>query len=284
MKNPSTQEAIAFFAQYRKDIEKNGNEAEAGRAAATTQQAIMTQASQHQNTPPVELNDVPTYIPVDRTQGTPSFRLQKLQCSPKNYSPSLLGTRRCLLPSPALSMQRRVTLVLDVDETLVHSSYTKKPGVRYDKEIPITHEGSEFHICVKYRPYLMDFLDFVSTRFEVVIFTASLSVYCNALMDTLDPENKLGSLRLFREHCTVRGKSYIKDLYHLNRDLSRVAIIDNSPTAYLFQQRNAIPILSFFDDEHDEELVKLYTLLGRLARCDSVFDVLDPYNANGVVP
>ena len=52
--------------------------------------------------------------------------------------------------------------------------------------------------------------------------------------------------------------SYVKDLRILgNRDMSKVVLIDNSPQTYLFQKRNAVPIISFLNDEKDSEMLKL---------------------------
>jgi TFIIF-interacting CTD phosphatase-like protein len=52
--------------------------------------------------------------------------------------------------------------------------------------------------------------------------------------------------------------SHVKDLRILkNRDLSKVILVDNSPHTYLFQKNNAIPIISFFNDSEDSELLKL---------------------------
>jgi len=52
--------------------------------------------------------------------------------------------------------------------------------------------------------------------------------------------------------------NHVKDLRILkNRDLSKVVIVDNCPATYLFQKNNAIPIISFFDDKADTELIKL---------------------------
>jgi len=66
-------------------------------------------------------------------------------------------------------------------------------------------------------------------------------------MDILD-ENRCCSGRLFRGHCTFYQGMYVKDLSELGRDLRDVLIIDNSPTAYLFQPDNALPITSWYED------------------------------------
>jgi RNA polymerase II subunit A small phosphatase-like protein len=77
----------------------------------------------------------------------------------------------------------------------------------------------------------------------------------------------------------VKGKK-VKDLSLLGRPLDRVAIIDNSPAAYLFQPRNAIPIRSWFHDPHDRDLLKLLKLLEPLATAKKVYPILDQYNAH----
>eukprot|EP01017_Pseudomicrothorax_dubius_P027382 TRINITY_DN3145_c0_g5_i5.p1 TRINITY_DN3145_c0_g5~~TRINITY_DN3145_c0_g5_i5.p1 ORF type:complete len:174 (-),score=34.81 TRINITY_DN3145_c0_g5_i5:705-1226(-) len=74
---------------------------------------------------------------------------------------------------PPLKDASRKTLVLDLDETLVHSSFD--PLDRVDLTLPITIDGSQTKVFVKYRPGLNTFLSAVSKRFEVVIFTASLA-------------------------------------------------------------------------------------------------------------
>jgi len=168
-------------------------------------------------------------------------------------------------------------MVLDLDETLVHSSF--RPVPQYDLTFPVSVEGSTYTVYVKYRPFVHMFLQECSKLFETVIFTASLSVYADALMDRLDPGRALCPHRLFREHCSFTNNAYVKDLSLLGRDLTRVIICDNSPVAYLFQPRNAIPILSWFDDAKDTELRELVPWLHKLAAAQDVYPVLDEYRA-----
>ncbi|AYU79548.1 NLI interacting factor-like phosphatase [Leishmania donovani] len=205
-------------------------------------------------------------------------RARYIRNQPKNTSPIDASAHPSLLPEPLPAVRNKKCLILDVDETLVHSSY-QNTG-RYDVHLPIALDrDTHVNVYVAFRPHLHRFLEAVAPLFEVVIFTASLSTYCDPLMDSIDKQRILGSLRLFREHCSVVGTTYVKDLSLLGRNLEQVAIIDNSPIAYLFQQRNAIPITSWFDDSRDEELLRLIPVLEALAEADTVYDVLDNYNA-----
>lgn len=60
------------------------------------------------------------------------------------------------------------TLVLDLDETLVH----------YDQIL------KQFRV----RPYAREFLKRMAFLFEVVVFTAAQEDYANFILDQLDPD------------------------------------------------------------------------------------------------
>ena len=136
------------------------------------------------------------------------------------------------------------TLILDLDETLVHSSFTPVEDVHI--VLPITIENNISNIYVQVRPGAKYFLEEASKLFEVVVFTASLSKYAEPLMEKLDP-SKFWTFKLFREHWSVWNSSiFIKDLAFLGREMKNVIIIDNSPNSYAFHTENALPIPSWY--------------------------------------
>ena len=116
------------------------------------------------------------------------------------------------------------TLVLDLDETLVHSQFGPF-DVPSDVVINIEIENEIHDIHVLVRPGVQEFLEKISKIYEIVIFTASISKYAEPLLDILD-KKKLCSFRLFREHCTLINSSFVKDLKKLGRDLKDVVILD----------------------------------------------------------
>lgn len=172
-----------------------------------------------------------------------------------------------LLRDASAAVADKPCLVLDLDETLVHSSFS--PIDAADFEIPLNMQGETHTVFVKKRPGVDNFLAVVSESFEVVVFTASLALYANPVMDLLDPACRVHE-RLYREHCVLIGGCYVKDIAKLGRDLKRTIIIDNSPLSYALQPENAIPIDSFFADENDRELDKILVILEKAKNLQDV--------------
>jgi len=184
---------------------------------------------------------------------------------PPSSQKSLLGP----LPSECKGMK---TLVLDLDETLVHSSFRPVPSP--DFVISIELDGVTHRVYVQKRPGVDQFLEECAAKFEVVVFTASLDKYANPLMDILDPKGFV-KVRLFRESCVQHYGNYVKDLSLLGRRLEDTLIIDNSPFSYMFQPDNAIPITSWFNDRSDRELYDLIPfLMEQIVPCADVSQVI----------
>eukprot|EP01086_Lenisia_limosa_P013065 TRINITY_DN41862_c0_g1_i1.p1 TRINITY_DN41862_c0_g1~~TRINITY_DN41862_c0_g1_i1.p1 ORF type:complete len:276 (-),score=37.59 TRINITY_DN41862_c0_g1_i1:123-950(-) len=179
--------------------------------------------------------------------------------------------RQYLLPPLTQEFQHKKCLVLDLDETLVHSSFTPMPNPNF--VIPVEIEGKTHQVYVAKRPGVDFFLEVVGELFEVVVFTASLDKYANPVLDRLD-FNGVTQHRLFREDCVLHRDNFVKDLSMLGRDLDHVIIVDNSPTSYCFHPENAIGISSWFSDPHDTDLSDLLPFLEDLANVNSVRAVL----------
>jgi len=171
---------------------------------------------------------------------------------------------------PATEMNKKC-LVLDLDETLVHSSF--KPTVNPDYIIPVEIDGHIHRVYVCKRPGVDEFLLEMGKLYEIVVYTASLSKYADPLLDQLDM-HKVIKHRLFREHCVHHEGTYVKDLSLLGRDISQTIIIDNSPLAYMFHPENAIGCTSFIDDLTDRELPSIKDFLINIQTAKDVRDHL----------
>lgn len=165
----------------------------------------------------------------------------------------------------------KFTLVLDLDETLVHSQLL--PVTNPDNIFQVKLNESLYNIYVSYRPGLINFLNSVCNIFEVVIFTASMKLYADHVLKSLDPSQKL-KYKFYREFCTEHNGNYIKDLRILGRDLSRVIIIDNSEVSFSFQPENGILIKSWFSDQSDCELELIHRFLLNIQDQDDIRPLL----------
>lgn len=150
---------------------------------------------------------------------------------------------RWLLPPLQPQFRGRKCLVLDLDETLVHSSFKVNPPNRCfhqishlqilhqaDFTIPVEIEGQYHNVYVIKRPGVDQFMKRVGELYEVVVFTASvskvianlpvrlplmvltflsLSQYGDPLLDQLDI-HRVVHHRLFRESCYNHQGNYVK--------------------------------------------------------------------------
>ena len=189
----------------------------------------------------------------------------KASLTPNSHSKLL--NNELLLPNKSSEFSDKKTLVLDLDETLVHSSFT--PFDNNDIVLNVDFDGMLYNIYVLVRPGVEYFIKTVAKYYEIVIFTASLSNYASPLLDILDKNNDI-KFRLFRENCTYINGTYIKELKRLNRNLKDLVIVDNSPLAYTFDIDNGLPIKTWYDDKNDTELYKIITILEFLSTTDDV--------------
>jgi CTD small phosphatase-like protein 2 len=161
------------------------------------------------------------------------------------------------------------TLVLDLDETLVHSTLDGS-AQHSDFVFPVSLGSITHTVSVRKRPHLHTFLARMARHFEIVVFTASQQIYAEQLLDIVDPNGEYIRHRIYRDSCVVWEGNYLKDLTVLGRDLAHTIIVDNSPQAFGFQLENGVPIKSWYDDEQDVELLRLVPFLEKLAHVDDV--------------
>lgn len=185
-------------------------------------------------------------------------------------------------------------LILDLDETLIHSLSRSSPrsfNSSAGKMIEIKINNISSLYFVHKRPFCDYFLQQLYQWYDLQIFTASVKEYADPIIDWLEQDvlnlidkkrklsnNKIFSKRYYRNDCTYRpGIGYIKDLSKLvnkNDDLKNVIIIDNSPVSYALHESNAIMIEGWINDQSDRDLLNLLPMLQSLSFCIDVRYIL----------
>jgi RNA polymerase II subunit A small phosphatase-like protein len=164
----------------------------------------------------------------------------------------------------------KITLVLDIDETLIHSSFSPQQGTEF--HFSLSNDISSCDIYVSVRPGVREFIDTLSKYYEIVAFTSSSKPYADQVLDYIDPSRKI-KYRLYRESCAMFNNIFVKDLSKLGRDLKRTIIIDNAPSSYMLQPYNAIAISDWIDNTEDKELYDICEFLVQNHQCKNVMDL-----------
>ena len=143
------------------------------------------------------------------------------------------------------------TLVLDLDETLIHF-----------KANPNNEESGTIRI----RPYLYNFLEKIKKYYELVVFTAATQEYADPIINALEQNKKYFDYRLYRIHTIIIDNDFVKDISKLGRDLSKIIIVDNMEQNYKLQKNNGITIRPFWGkDNEDSALIDLLEILIKIA-------------------
>ncbi|XP_013140818.1 PREDICTED: mitochondrial import inner membrane translocase subunit TIM50-C-like [Papilio polytes] len=159
-------------------------------------------------------------------------------------------SREKLLPDPVPPpYQPTYTLVLEFTDVLMHPDWSYQTGWRFKK-----------------RPGVEQFLQTVSSsNYEVVIFTSENVFMIWPVLDKLDPENKYISYRLFRDSTHFIDGVHVKNLDGLNRDLSKVIVVDWNKQAIKFHPQNSLVLKKWKGNDDDTALLDLANLLQTIA-------------------
>ena len=158
--------------------------------------------------------------------------------------PQLINSINNITPFlPPIDSKYKYTLVLDMDETLIHFFFT--------------HINGMFFV----RPFCFDFLNELNDLYEIITFTAGTKDYADMILNQLDINNNIFKYRLYRQHITISELNIFKDLDKIGRDLSKTIIIDNLRDNFKMHPNNGIFIKTWTSDINDIQLRDLKKIL-----------------------
>ena len=205
----------------------------------------------------------------------------------KNSDIDIAYSRNSVPYLPKISDDKIYTLVLDLDETLIHY-FSSKVEIRGEPHYGYFSSDEEYGLFNNYliddknekdkidenkyeilkigmfllRPYAKQFLKELNKYYEIAIFTTGTKEYCDRVLQLLDLDNNLIKYRLYKHHIALKDiKISVKDLSLLGRDLSKTIIIDNLEGNFRLQPDNGLPIITWKGDINDFSLKYLTPIL-----------------------
>ncbi|RPA98105.1 NIF-domain-containing protein [Choiromyces venosus 120613-1] len=153
-----------------------------------------------------------------------------------------------LLPDPLPDYSRPYTLVISLEDVCVHSTWDREHGWRIAK-----------------RPGLDYFLAYLFQYYEIVVFTSQHEQTAAPIIQKMDQYPGYIMFPLFRAHTRYKGGKYIKDLNYLNRDLSKVIMLEANSDAWSENPNNTIKMQPWNGDPGDKGLISLIPFLEYIA-------------------
>ena len=186
---------------------------------------------------------------------------------------------------------KKKLLLLDLDETLIHSEIRNKNNFHilnklkdkancYHKVFSYIDNNYLYYFDIFFRPHLFDFLHEIQNYFDIGIFTASSKGYADTIIDYIDPSHTIFNFRLYRDACIpIQNSIYIKDLRIIrNYEANNVILLDNSLYSFINQPKNGMLVYSFYWDDKDDQLIKAKNFLIKyLYKAKDVREELDKW-------
>ena len=153
---------------------------------------------------------------------------------------------------------KKYTLVLDLDETLVN--------VKINEKIKDINDISRYKFNL--RPGLFSFLNGVKPYYELISFTNASKEYSDVIINQIEKNRKYFDYNLYREHTVLKGNEFVKDISRIGRDIKKIIIVDNSENNFSLNKENGILIAPFNGDEYIND-TKLFYLKNLLLKFNS---------------
>jgi Dullard-like phosphatase family protein len=170
-----------------------------------------------------------------------------------------------LLPPIATRHKDKYTIVLDMDETLLHTKEHWPFGFERLDVVTLRFPDSAEVLYSIIRPYARELITRLGPLCELVLWTAGEEGYAGNVMTSVDTSNNISHF-IYRDSRWFTMPNYIKSLKRLGRPMDKVLIVDNSEFVCIADSQNSIVIEDFFGNPHDKLLVALEGMLLELIR------------------
>ena len=156
-----------------------------------------------------------------------------------------------------LLKQRKLSLVVDLDQTIIHACVDNTVGewqrdsmnpnhasVKDIKSFQLQEDANGFTYYIKQRPGLTEFLGEMSKIYEMHVYTMGTRAYALIVRDIVDPEKKIFGNRVISrdENGSLTAKS-LQRLFPVSTDM--VVIIDDRSDVWPMNRPNLIKVVPY---------------------------------------
>nr|XP_023886967.1 mitochondrial import inner membrane translocase subunit TIM50 [Quercus suber] len=139
-----------------------------------------------------------------------------------------------LLPDLHPAEQHVFTLVLDLQETLIHYDWTREKGWQTFK-----------------RPGVDAFLEHLAQFYEIVVYSDEQSMFVDPVVERLDPKHCI-RYRLSRAATKYQNGKHYRDLSKLNRNPAKILYLSGHALEGCLQHENCVPIKPWKKNDADD--------------------------------
>ena len=161
--------------------------------------------------------------------------------------------------------KKKYTLVLDLDETLIHLRQKKDViNIKNDVNIKINNTSDYFYdnydknknkYLLQFRVGLFSFLTILKPFYEIISFTSATHEYADVIINEIEKNRKFFDHKFYREHTVIYKDTFVKDISRIGRDMKKIIIIDNNERNFILNKENGIKIAPFYGDEDNDNII-----------------------------
>lgn len=154
-----------------------------------------------------------------------------------------------LLPDLHPAERHVFTLVLDLQETLIHYDWTREKGWQTLK-----------------RPGVDAFLEHLAQFYEIIVYSDEQSMFVDPVVERLDPKHCI-RYRLSKGATKYQDGKHYRDLSKLNREPGKILYLSGHALESCLQPENSVPIKPWKqNDTNDTALLDFIPFLEFVAR------------------
>ena len=183
--------------------------------------------------------------------GTNAYEIMQML---KNYEINKVEAPFLVTPS-----KKKYTLVLDLDENLIHLRQKKDViNIKNDVNIKINNKSDYFYdnydknhnkYLLQFRVGLFSFLTILKPFYEIISFTSATKEYADVIINEIEKKRKFFDHKFYREHTVIYKDTFVKDISRIGRDIKKIIIVDNNERNFVLNKKNGIKIAPYYGDE-----------------------------------